>query len=247
MSLSLKNKNANIFRNQLLEIKEDWELRKKRKDVIWSNEICHYNLLLKKAGTDLSDPEIYHYTISDEYLNSSAKGNKFIYPDTPLFQIKNLLIHIEGNYKINMFPEVSFIQNKFLKDKYLLFLLDKKQNPAHEVLNAATLEFEDNLRKIADLPDSCIGKDLINRSISPTTGNLTLTNRTTKEQEGFYNMAKGTIDFIRGKPNHVKIILNRGELYRNLIIIDKLLFEFNNLIKKNESTTSITTSPDQSI
>ena len=47
MNLRKRNKDANIFYNQLSEIKNDWEERQTRRNAIFSNEICHYNLLLE--------------------------------------------------------------------------------------------------------------------------------------------------------------------------------------------------------
>jgi hypothetical protein len=232
VSINLKNKLANIFRSQLLQIKDDWQMCQEKSTVIFSSEFYQYNSLLENAKNNLNDNEILTYQLSDEYLNSSDKGNKFIFPNTALFQIKNLLKHIEGNYKISMYPEASFINDRVLKDKYLLFLLDKKQTPSCDVLSSVTLEFEDRLRRIANLPNSCIGMDLVNKSLNPKTGKLEFKDKTAKEFEGYYNLVKGFFDFIRGKPHHVKVIIGRSELYKEIVFIDKLLNEFNNLILK---------------
>lgn len=227
MAKNLKNKTANIFRNQLVDIKTDWELIQERENVIFINDIEQYNSLLKKTSKSLGDEEILHYIISDDYSTSSSKGNKYFYPNTALFEIKNLIKHVEGKYKI-VYPEASFIKDGVLRDKYTLFLLDKKQTSSNDVLLSATLEFEDKLRKIADLPSSCFSLDLANKSLNPKDGKLEFDDKT-KDLEGFYNIVKGFFGFIRGKPHHTKTSLGRSDLYKELIIIDKLLNELNNL------------------
>lgn len=242
--MSSKSKNANILYSQLIGIKEDWETRKESSGIIFHDELSQYNTLLDNASGLLIDPDIISYKASDEFLSSSAKGNKYIYPNVPLLQIRNLKKYLEGKYKI-LSPEISFIKDPFLKDKYSLYLLDRRRNSASDTLVAITLELEDRLRRKAMLPETSTGTDLANKALSPITGKLTFDGRSKKEIEGYYNLVKGYFDFIRGKPHHVKEDLGREALYKEIILTDKLISEINNLVEKSYERPA--TDSDQSV
>ena len=228
MNTAEQNKIAGVFYTQLQSMKTDWEEYVRNNIIIFEPELKRYNSLLQKASEQLCDPDILHYRESLEELNSSTKES-YAFARGPLLNIKNLIFHLEGTYNFSKYQEVSFIKDQFLKDKYLLYLLDKKSNTSGDVLLSVTTEFETRLREKAKLPISCTTIDLANKALNPKDGVLILNWGIEKDREGFYNMVKGYFDFIRGKPHHERAVISRSVLYKRIVVTDCLFDEFNNL------------------
>ncbi len=228
--MTSKKQKANVLYVQLLAIEDGFNQREKENGVIFHTELSEYNALLENSSNDLGG-DICKYAVSDNYLTTSAKGNKFVYPSGILFQVKCLLKYLEVKYKISA-PETSFINDQFLKDKYSLYVRDRKRYTASDTLLSVTLEFEDRLRRMAELPSESTGIDLANRALHPRTGALTLVGMSSKDAEGYYNIVKGLFDFVRGGHHHIKNEIGRQPLFQKIIFIDMALGQFSNLIRK---------------
>jgi len=216
----------------LLNFEKKWKESPETGDVIFSNEFERYNILIENFSEGVNDINARLYEINQDSVITSSSGNPYVYTSNCISQLELLKIYLEHKYEL-IPAEISMIKDDQLKDQYSLYLTRRTKVEAKKISQHIMTLIEDNLRSLnGDVVSEMWGVKLVDRVLNPAHGTHHIAECNDTEKEGFYNFVKGYFNFTRGRPSHGGVEVSRGELFRQIMIADKIIIEFKKLTKK---------------
>lgn len=231
-----KQKNAQTFYEQIRIFESHCKNKQEgngQYTLVFKSIIDSYNQLIDGNIKLLKKPLLETYKISSIHLKFTTSGSDYVFPGDFLIQIELLKTFLETNFGVIKFQELDLIHDEQLKLRCLpLFLNEKIEHDT--IVREVTTIFEDRLRNAAGLLfcKNTIGRKLV-KKVFRENGGILVSKNGSNETDGLFYLCMAIFTLVRNKSHHVIVgDIEKQELFKIIIEIDKALELVNNLIKK---------------